>query len=70
MFGQAIESWTNFRRTGWPDLPIALNDQNNGKFPVRLTYPNVEATTNGDNVKTATANQGGAELADPLWWDK
>ena len=69
MFGQAIESWTNFRRTGYPELPIALNDQNNGEFPKRLTYPSVEETTNGSNVQSATENQGGAELSDPLWWD-
>lgn len=69
LFGQPIESWTNFRRTGWPDLPIALNDQNGGKFPKRMTYPSVEQTTNGTNVQTATDRQGGAELADPIWWD-
>lgn len=69
LFGQAIESWTNFRRTGYPVLPVALNDQNNGEFPRRLTYPSVEATTNATNVQAAIARQGGAELADPLWWD-
>lgn len=69
MFGEAIESWTNFRRTGFPDLPIALNDQNNGVFPKRFPYPSVEQTTNGTNVNTATERQGGAELGDPLWWD-
>lgn len=69
MFGQALESFTNFRRTGFPDLPIALNDQNNGQFPKRLTYPSVEATTNGNNVNLATQRQGGAELSSPLWWD-
>lgn len=69
MFGQAIESWTNFRRTGFPALPIALNDQNNGVFPKRLTYPSVEETTNGSNVDAAASRQGGAELGDPVWWD-
>ncbi|MEZ4825442.1 MAG: SusD/RagB family nutrient-binding outer membrane lipoprotein [Bacteroidia bacterium] len=69
MFGQSTESWTNFRRTGWPNLPIALNDQNNGKFPKRMLYPSVEQTTNATNVATATQRQGGAELADPIWWD-
>ncbi|MDX2250277.1 MAG: SusD/RagB family nutrient-binding outer membrane lipoprotein [Bacteroidia bacterium] len=69
MFGQPIESWTNFRRTDWPQLPIALNDQNNGEFPKRMFYPAVEQTTNGANVTAATERQGGAELADPIWWD-
>lgn len=69
LFGQAIESWTNFRRTGYPDLPIALNDQNGGVFPKRFTYPNVESTTNGTNVTAATDRQGGAELGNALWWD-
>ncbi|MEM7367323.1 MAG: SusD/RagB family nutrient-binding outer membrane lipoprotein [Bacteroidota bacterium] len=69
MFGQSLESWTNFRRTGFPVLPIALNDQNGGVFPKRLTYPNVESTTNGTNVTAATDRQGGAELGNALWWD-
>ncbi|MEL7532364.1 MAG: SusD/RagB family nutrient-binding outer membrane lipoprotein [Bacteroidota bacterium] len=69
LFGQALESWTNFRRTGYPELPIALNDQNNGVFPQRFMYPSVETATNGDNVAAATQNQGGAELGDKLWWD-
>ena len=70
LFGQSIESWTNWRRTGYPDIPIALNDQNGGEFPRRLTYPSVEATTNGTNVTAATERQGGAELSDRVWWDK
>ena len=70
MFNQSVESWTNFRRTGYPELPIALNDQNNGQFPVRFPYGSVEAATNATNVQTATDRQGGAELSNPVWWDK
>lgn len=69
LFGQPIESWTNFRRTDWPALPIALNDQNNGEFPKRMLYPSVEQTTNATNVNAATVRQGGAELENPVWWD-
>ena len=70
LFGQSIESWTNWRRTGFPDIPVARNDKNNGVIPRRLMYGSVEATTNATNVAAATARQGGAELSNRVWWDK
>ncbi len=70
LYGQSIESWTNWRRTGFPDIPVALNDKNNGVIPRRLMYGSTEATTNATNVNIATERQGGAELSDRVWWDK
>ncbi len=70
LYGQSIEAWTNWRRTGFPDIPVALNDQNDGVIPRRMTYGSVEATTNATNVQTAYDRQGGAELSNRVWWDK
>ena len=70
LYGQSIEAWTNWRRTGFPDLPVALNDQNNGQIPRRLMYGSVEAATNATNVQVATERQGGAELSNRVWWDQ
>ena len=70
LWGQSIEAWTNWRRTGFPDIPVALHDKNNGVIPRRLMYGSVEAATNATNVAEATARQGGAELSNRVWWDK
>ena len=70
LYGQSIEAWTNWRRTGFPDIPVALNDKNGGVIPRRLTYGSIEATTNATHVNEAVANQGGAELSNRVWWDK
>ncbi len=69
LYGQSIEAWTEWRRSGFPDIPVALNDKNNGVIPRRLMYGSVEATTNASNVTTATERQGGAELSNRVWWD-
>lgn len=69
LYGQSIEAWANWRRTGFPDIPVALNDQNGGEIPRRMMYGSVEATTNATNVQAATDRQGGAELSNRVWWD-
>ena len=69
LYGQSIEAWVNWRRTGFPDIPVALNDQNNGQIPRRMLYGNVEAATNATNVQIAVDRQGGAELSNRVWWD-
>lgn len=69
LYGQSIEAWTEWRRTGFPDIPVALNDKNQGVIPRRLMYGSVEATTNATNVTAAAERQGGAELSNRVWWD-
>lgn len=69
LYGQSIESWTNWRRTGFPNIPVARNDKNGGVIPRRLPYGGIESATNATNVSAATTNQGGAELSNKVWWD-
>ena len=63
-----IESWTDFRRTGYPDLtPTAdgANAQNpNGEIPRRLPYCQTERIYNS-NIPTPLPN-----LQDRFWWDQ
>lgn len=63
-----IESWTDFRRTGYPDLtPNAdgTNAQNpNGEIPRRLPYCQTERIYNS-NIPTPLPN-----LQDRFWWDQ
>ncbi|WP_298715962.1 SusD/RagB family nutrient-binding outer membrane lipoprotein [Chitinophaga sp.] len=62
---QTFEAWTEWRRTGFPDIfNLSVQQRLDGKFPVRLPYPETEANTNGEfiNVKHRPNSQR-------LWWD-
>ncbi len=72
MFGQGtIESWVDFRRTGYPALtpnPEASESFNPSKIiPRRYLYPISERNSNNQNVEIAKQNQGGHLLDDQLW---
>jgi hypothetical protein len=56
---QPIEAYTDWRRTGIPQLKNSL-----GEFPLRFPYPQNEISTNGANVPDVQI------LNDPVWWDK
>jgi len=65
------ESWTNWRRTGYPALsPVPGNTNGfnpSGAIPQRLLYPESEGSTNSANVQAAKDRQGGALLDATLW---
>ena len=71
-FMSGSETWTNFRRSGFPALtknpyPSA---EITGNFIRRLTYPGSEILTNKANLEAAVAAQGPNDLNTPVWWDK
>ena len=61
MFSQGAESWTDWRRTGFPALTPAMNNLTGGVIPVRFPYPESELTLNSSNVPDAG-------LLDPTWF--
>ncbi|MDO5663730.1 MAG: RagB/SusD family nutrient uptake outer membrane protein [Bacteroidia bacterium] len=72
-----IESWSEYRRTGYPILfPVVVNnssgevDTNLGAR--RLKYPQQEITSNETNVNYAIANylKGPDNMGTRVWWDK
>ncbi|GAA4406968.1 SusD/RagB family nutrient-binding outer membrane lipoprotein [Nibrella viscosa] len=72
LFGQAIEAWTEYRRTGLPVLPakdpraVFAND---GVLPTRLKYPNSEYSLNEVKLKEGIGLLGGADdMKSKLWW--
>ena len=72
LYGNApLESWTDFRRTGYPNLtanPDAVLSVNpSGIIPRRFLYPITERTTNGANYDAAISAQGGHLLDVDLW---
>ncbi|MEL7021757.1 MAG: SusD/RagB family nutrient-binding outer membrane lipoprotein [Bacteroidota bacterium] len=66
-----LQTWTNFRRTGYPALTPSSTGANglnpSGVVPVRFLYPVSESQTNSENLEQAKSRQGGALLDAKLW---
>ena len=64
------EAFANFRRSGFPVLsPNLANNKLGGGFVRRLSYPNVEASSNTENYNAAAAAIGGDKLTSRVFWD-
>ncbi len=61
---QNIESWAEWRRTGYPDFFVVSANSLFGPtvFPQRLLYPSTEVTRNG-------SFPGQKLIYDKVWWD-
>ena len=79
-FTNTLESWVDFRRTGYPKIPhVAHNTSSDdwGKIAEdqwikRMPFPNAERISNADGVADAVSKMGpGAkdDIATRLWWD-
>lgn len=74
-FGFAFsESWTNYRRTGFPALTPNAGGANglnpSGGIPKRFPLTETEEATNEENFNAALANQSGGLLDVPTWANK
>lgn len=69
------ESWTEYRRTGYPRLfPVVVNNSGgtiNTDLQIRrIAYPSSEYTSNATNVAAAVQMLGGPDNGGtPVWWD-
>lgn len=70
MFFSGFEAWYDYRRTGYPVLPIGPAAKNNGVLPVRFEYPLITKATNKTNYDIAAARIGGDNLLTKVWWQK
>ncbi len=74
IFPNGYEAWSEFRRTGFPDLAPGQGALTpNGEIPTRQGYGTGEAGANKVNYEAALANQGLTPATDDLtgkvWWD-
>ena len=67
MFDQGIESWTEWRRTGFPVLALPV-DAVVDAIPSRFNYPPIESSVNAVNYDAAVAAQGPDLLTTDIWW--
>ncbi|MGW9685016.1 SusD/RagB family nutrient-binding outer membrane lipoprotein [Flagellimonas sp. 2504JD1-5] len=70
-FLNEYESFSNWRRTGFPALVPVVYPGNvtNGTIPRRMSYSESEQTNNPDNYAEAISRQGPDELTTRVWWD-
>jgi hypothetical protein len=68
-FDQGLQSWIEWRRTGYPVLKPAVDGVLGGQMPIRVYYPSDEYARNKTNVEAAVASQGKDDLLTPVWWD-
>ena len=68
LYSHGLETWTDFRRTGFPALTPVDGGNNafnlNGEIPRRLPYPQTEIDLNSSNVPITSPN-----FQDRFWWD-
>jgi hypothetical protein len=67
-----IESWSNWRRTGFPALtPTKDSNRYQGIniIPRRLKYFESEISRNPENYQSAVNRMGGDEFDTKVWWD-
>ncbi len=75
-FPLAVESWSEFRRTGYPHLIPVVQNKSGGTIDSnhmirRLWYPPIEYTENYLNIQLAITMLGGPDNGGTrLWWDK
>jgi hypothetical protein len=74
LFGQGIEAWTEYRRTGFPVLPAKdprAIFENDGVLPTRLPYPTTEYSLNRTSLDGGIAkNSGDDNMKTKLWWSE
>lgn len=68
LYFQGMEAWFDWRRTGYPALPLAVSAQAD-RIPVRFIYPISEQSLNSANRAAAVARQGEDGIITPVWWD-
>jgi len=67
LYSQGVESWNEWRRTGFPALTPAIEGDLN-EIPSRYNYPTAENSINKANYDAAVAAQGADLLTTPIWW--
>jgi hypothetical protein len=70
-YPKGLQGWSNWRRTGVPNLqptPFAVNTSK--QIPRRFAYPSTEQNLNKAAWQSATSKLGGDDPDKRVWWDK
>lgn len=73
LFGIGDEGWSEWRRTGWPELVAGPDNRNQDRIPRRYPYSDTQRNQNPDNLQAALEMQGMIngyiDINTRLWWD-
>jgi hypothetical protein len=70
-FTAGFEAWSEWRRTGYPNLVPAVEARTSPPaIPRRVLYPQTEQSFNNTNLQAAITAQGGQELTNRVWIDR
>ncbi|MDX5418718.1 MAG: SusD/RagB family nutrient-binding outer membrane lipoprotein [Hymenobacteraceae bacterium] len=71
LFGNGIEAFTEFRRTGYPNTikEVPASAFPGRGVPLRFSYTDQERSTNRTNVEAASAGIVDFLFGKPVWWD-
>lgn len=68
LFGEGLQRWVSWKRIGFPNLEAPeLADYD--EVPIRLPYPTIERSLNGEHYEEAVSRQGADDIITPVWWD-
>ncbi|WP_268036074.1 SusD/RagB family nutrient-binding outer membrane lipoprotein [Algoriphagus sp. PAP.12] len=72
LFANFVESWNNWKRSGYPELtPVNYTGNfSGGQIPTRQLYPASESTTNPNGLAGGVSSMGGDTWTTKMWWDK
>lgn len=72
LYPLGYDAWSEWRRTGYPDLQPAPDAINDGNIPTRYNYPSEESTLNETNYSAGVSGLSPAEDKNTatVWWDK
>lgn len=70
LFFTDFQQWFEYRRTGFPVMPVGAGMLNNRIMPVRYRYPPSVQSTNTENYNQAVAAMGGDNINIKVWWEK
>lgn len=69
-YDQGLQSWIEWRRTGYPVLVAGEDAMNDKKVPQRFAYPTDEAARNPTSLAAGISLLGGDDnLNTRVWWD-
>ncbi|NJB83086.1 SusD/RagB family nutrient-binding outer membrane lipoprotein [Wenyingzhuangia aestuarii] len=64
------EGWTEYRRTGFPELQTISASLNNNIIPARMPYPTDEITLNQENYNKVASKTNNNSINVPVWWNE
>jgi len=71
MYLNSWESWSDWRRTGFPVLTVAVDAVDSRGIPLRHGYPTAEGSLNKANYDAAVTGLGGKDdNYGRIWWLK